>query len=215
MPLPPYSANHSRFCSSTRPRQRARRRDGDLERRVVAPADAAAAELQLIEVVLVIGGHAIGPNLLAGGRLGRTRIIELAGRQIEPIVEVILLIVGPHLAVDVRIGRRHHRGLCRGRNPFLREREHRDLVRLAIYLGDGGLIHHRQPDIAVGVELEIEAAFRLLGPHHRDRNVLGRSVLRVHDAHELCAEIRVPNLPILIDDDGRAEARPCAADRIP
>jgi hypothetical protein len=74
-------------------------------------------------------------------------------------------------------------------------------VRPAIDLGDGGLVHHRQPDIAVGVELEVEAAFRLLGPHHRDRNVLGRSALRVHDAHELGAEIGVPNLPILIDDD--------------
>src|SRR5262249_15459397 len=87
------------------------------------------------------------------------------------IVEVILLIVGPYLAVGVRIGRRHHRSLRRGRNPFLRKGEYRDLVRPAIDLGDGGLIHHRQPDIAVGVELEVEAAFRLLGPHHRDPRI--------------------------------------------
>src|SRR5262245_27632204 len=92
-------------AAATRARQRARcRPDGDLERLGVTPADAAAAELQLIEVVLAIGGHAIGPDLLTGGRLGRTRILKLAGRQIEPIVEVILLIVGPYLAVGVRIG---------------------------------------------------------------------------------------------------------------
>src|SRR5262249_33043413 len=72
-------------AAATRARQRARcRPDGDLERLGVAPADAAAAELQLIEVVVVIGGHAIGPDLLTGGRLGRAPALPPVRRPNEP-----------------------------------------------------------------------------------------------------------------------------------
>src|SRR5262245_59391698 len=88
MPLPPYWANHSRFCSSTRPRQRGRGRpDRHRERLGVAPADALPAELELVEVVLVVRGHAVSADLLAAGRFGLTEILELAGRHIEPVVE--------------------------------------------------------------------------------------------------------------------------------
>ena len=74
-------------------------------------------------------------------------------------------------------------------------------MRLAVDLGDGRLIHHRQPGVAVRVELDIEATLRLIGPHHRDRDVLGCPGLGIHDADDLRAEIGVPDLAVTIDDD--------------
>ncbi len=113
---------------------------------------------------------------------------------------MVFLVVGPHLAVDVRVLWRHHRRLRRGRLPFLRERIHRHLVGLAIDLGDAGLVHQRDPDVLVVVELDVEVALRLLLFEHRDRDVLDLAGLRVEHAGELRAEVGVPGHAVAIDD---------------
>ena len=97
--------------------------------------------------------------------------------------------------------RRHHRRLRRCRLPVLREAVGLDLVGLAVDLGDAGLVHHRQPDVLPsGIELDVEAALRLFGLEHRDRDVLRHAGLRVHHADELVGEVGVPDLAVLIDD---------------
>src|SRR5262249_11930088 len=95
--------------TATRTRERARGRpDGDFTRFGIAPADVAAAKLQLIKVVLLIARHAVGPDLLAIRRLGWAQIFKFSARQIEPVAGMVLLIVGPHLAVDIGLHRRDH-----------------------------------------------------------------------------------------------------------
>ena len=96
--------------------------------------------------------------------------------------------------------RRHHRRLRRVRLPFLRERIGLHLVGLAVDPADAGLIHHRQPDIALGIKFEIEPALGLVGLQHRDRNVLHGAGLGIEHADELVAEVGVPGLAIGIDD---------------
>ena len=108
--------------------------DRDLVGLHIAVADALAAELEQIEIVVVVGRHAVGADLLAARVLGLAHVLELAGLDVEPVARVVLLVVGPHLAVDVGMLRRHHRGLRRGRLPVLREAVGFDLVGLAVDL---------------------------------------------------------------------------------
>ena len=74
-------------------------------------------------------------------------------------------------------------------------------LRLPVHLGDGRLVHHRNPEIAVTVELEIERALGLLGPHHRDVVVDDLAGLGIEHAHDLRAEVGVPGIAVGIDDD--------------
>ena len=88
-----------------------------------------------------------------------------------------------------------------GAQPLLRIGIDRQLPGLAVHLGDGRLVHHRNPEIAVTVELEIERALGLLGPHHRDVVVDDLAGLGIEHAHDLRAEVGVPGLAVGIDDD--------------
>src|SRR5262249_39438366 len=112
----------------------------------------------------------------------------------------VLLVVGPHLAVDVRILRRHHRRLGRGRLPLLRERVHRHFMGLAMDPGDAGLVHPRDPDVVIAGDLNIEAPLRRLRLEYWDRNLLRLAGLGMETAGELRAEVGIPDHAVAIDD---------------
>src|SRR5229473_1482999 len=93
-------------AAAARPRAGGRGRpDGHDAGLGVAPADARAAEFQEIEVVGLIGRHAVGADLLAARVLGLADVLPAAARDVEPIGEVVLLVVAPDLAVDVHVAR--------------------------------------------------------------------------------------------------------------
>ena len=123
-----YSANHSRFWSSNRPRRGRERANAvdQILRHVglgVELADPGVAERHQIEVVVLVGGQAVAADGLAlgGGRL-TPRSSHLPEPSIEPEYAAVLGVFHPHLAVDVHVGRRHHVGLAGDALPLLRQR---------------------------------------------------------------------------------------------
>ena len=133
--------------------------------------------------------------------IGLAEVLVFAAHGVEAIDQVGVLVVGPHLAVDVGMLRRQHRGL-RGRiEPFRRERVGGDLFARGVDLVDAGLVHAGHPQIALGIELERQRALRLVGPHGRDFVIGHFAGRRIQLADELMAEVRVPDDAVAIHDD--------------
>jgi hypothetical protein len=72
---------------------------------------------------------------------------------------------------------------------------------LAVDLGGAGLIGHADPEIAVGIELEIERALRLFRPQQRQRMIRDLAGLGIELADDLAAEVGIPGVPVGIDHD--------------
>src|SRR5262245_25430419 len=108
MALPPYSANQSRFCSSTRPRAwNSRTIDGELAGLGVELADIRGGKVEQIEIVVVIGRDAVRRDGAVVARiLERAEVLPLAGDGIEPQDLRAVGVLDPDLAVDVGVGGR-------------------------------------------------------------------------------------------------------------
>src|SRR6202007_170794 len=88
--------------AAARPRERQRRLpDRHLFGLGVDPANGRAAEIELIGVVLPVGRHAGGADVGAVLVPRLAEVLVLAGGDVEPIDQVGVLVVGPHLAVGV------------------------------------------------------------------------------------------------------------------
>ena len=135
------------------------------------------------------------------GSLRRAEILELVGREIEPIDVAAVGILDPHLVVDRRAFDREMAELAGVGVPLLRRRPLFEFLRLAVELGDRALIHHADPRIVVLVDFEIERAERVAGLDDRDRILRDLAGLRVHLAEEHLAEIRVPDGALVIEHD--------------
>ena len=70
---------------------------------------------------------------------------------------------------------------------------------LAVELGDRALVHQADPGIVVLVDFEIERADRIARLRHRDRILRHLAGLRIHLAEEHLAEIRVPDVALVIE----------------
>ncbi len=98
------------------------------------------------------------------------------------------------------VGGRHHRLLGVRALPLIGNLVGLHLVGLGIEHGDTALVHHRRPDIAVAVGLQLEKTAGLFILQDGDRVIDDLAGLRVHLADELAAEIAVPDLAVLHDD---------------
>jgi hypothetical protein len=96
---------------------------------------------------------------------------------------------------------RDHGFLRRCALPFLRHRIGGRLPGLRVELGEPGLIHHGEPEIAVRIGVNLQRAFRLLGLKGRDFEFLRLAGRGIERADELRAEIREPDLAVLGHDD--------------
>ena len=74
---------------------------------------------------------------------------------------MVFLVVGPHETVDMMVGGRHHRLLGVRALPLIGNFVGLHLVGLGIEHGDTALVHHRRPDIAIAVGLQLEKTARL------------------------------------------------------
>ena len=72
-------------------------------------------------------------------------------------------------------------------------------LRLAIEFHDAALIHQAHPEIAVGVEFEIELALRIARPVERQRIFLQLAGLGIEASEIELAEIRIPDHAVGID----------------
>ena len=109
-------------------------------------------------------------------------------------------VLHPHLAVDVRKGRRGEGLLSRVGLPFLRDGPGLDLAGLSVESRDAALIHQGDPKIAVTVELEIERPDGKSFLDLRNRIFGDLAGLGVDLAHEQRAEVRVPDDAVGVDD---------------
>ena len=71
---------------------------------------------------------------------------------------------------------------------------------LAVDLGGAALVRQPDPDIAVGIELDVERPLRLLLVQRRQRVISNLAGHRVEFANELIAEVGVPGVAVGIDD---------------
>jgi hypothetical protein len=94
----------------------------------------------------------------------------------------------------------HHVELRRRVVELGRQREDLRLAGLGVDLGDGALIHHAEPHIAVLVGLEIEAAHGRALLQLGQRNLLDLAGLGIEPADILLAEIRIPGHAVGADD---------------
>src|SRR5215468_2934932 len=86
--------------------------------------------------------------------------LELPGGKIEPQDGVSIDLVGPYLAVDIRVARHDH-GLLHGiAIQSWRDGKNLELLLLGVELRNAGLKHHREPEIAVLVRFHVERARR-------------------------------------------------------
>ena len=109
---------------------------------------------------------------------------------------MVVLVVRPHLAVDVRELRRHHRVLGAVGLQLFRDRIDRGLLGLAVDLGDEPLIHAGAPDITVRIGLDLQKAFRFIRLEGRECVIGHLAGRRIELADELMSEIRVPGMPV-------------------
>ena len=204
--LPAYSANQSRSWSSKRPRRgrdRANARAPDLGDvgLGVELADPGVAERHQIEIVVLVRRQPVAADGLALRRGGDAAVLPLAGVEVEPEqrpwvsvssihtlpstfiwvgVTMLVWVVMPCHSLWQRIGG--------------------DLLGLAVDLGGAGLVRHADPDIAVGIELEVERAFGLIRRAARQCIVRHLAGLGIELADELVAEIGIPGMAVGIDD---------------
>ena len=190
-------------AAAPRPRERRRRR---IERHRaglgVDLADAAVAELEDVGVVLLVGVDAVDADRPAVRRnLERAEVLVLAGLGIELHDLRAVGVLHPDLAVGLHARHREMR-LLRGVGlPFLRHRIDAELFGLAVEPRHAALVHHADPDIAVGIDFEIERALRMVGLEHRDRIVRDLAGVGIELGQELLAEMREPDAAVGIDDD--------------
>ena len=131
--------------------------------RLLGAAHIAVGEIHKPEIVPRVAGDPIGTMGAARQILERLDVLEFAGRRIEPVEGARAALGKPHLAVDMGILRVEHPDLDARVVEFRRQRIGRHLAGLLVEFCDRGLVHHRDPQIAVGVELEIERADRRAG----------------------------------------------------
>ena len=133
------------------------------------------------------------------GSLRRAEVLELVGNQIETINVGAVGILDPNLVVDRRAFDRQMTELAAGGVPLLRRLPHLELLGLDVELGDGALIHHADPGIAVLVDLEVERTERPAFLDDRDRILRHLAGLLIHLAEEHLTEVGIPDVSGLIE----------------
>ena len=89
--------------------------------------------------------------------------------------------------------------LAAGGVPLLGRLPHLELLGLDVELGDGALIHHANPRVAILVDLEVERAERPAFLDDRDRILRHLAGLLIHLAEEHLTEVGVPDVSGLIE----------------
>ena len=120
------------------------------------------------------------------------------GLQIEPQDRLLGNFVAPHLAVDARSARHHHRllrGIVVERGL---DREHLKGLRRHVELGDAGLEHHGEPQIAITIGFEIEGAGGRAGLLHRYGVFPVGAGFGIELAEKILDEIRIPDMALRI-----------------
>src|SRR5262249_37827234 len=128
-------------------------------------------------------------------------VLVFARCEVEPHDLRAVRVLDPSLAVDLRSRDREVRLLRGVRLPFVRHRKNFEGLSRAIEARHPRLIHQADPEIAVGVDLEIEGPFGMIGLLHGNREIRYFPGLRVELGQELFAEMRVPDHAVEIDDD--------------
>ena len=134
------------------------------------------------------------------GILNEPRFSYCAGHGIELQDLRAVRVLHPDLAVDLHPRHREVR-LLRGVGlPLRRQRIDAELFGLAVEPRHAALVHHADPDVAVGIDFEIERALGMVGLQHRDRIVRHLAGVRIDLGQELLAEVREPHAAVGIDD---------------
>src|SRR5262249_58503061 len=112
------------FSDAAAPRPRVRNGravDGELAGLDVELADVRGGEIEQIEIVVVVGGNAIGRDGSVVARiLERAEVLPLPSGWIEPQNLSAVRVLDPHLAIDLGIGWGEERLLGGVRLPLLR-----------------------------------------------------------------------------------------------
>src|SRR5579863_1455176 len=133
-------------------------------------------------------------------RVGGMEFVPFAGREVETENVLRADALGPDLAVDV-VAQTDEVELYAVVVPFRRQRIVFDGAGLRIDGAERALIHHVEPQHAFLVEGEAELADRRAGFEILKRIFGELERLRIEFRNIKLAEIRVPDIAVLIEDD--------------